>query len=113
MITSTTRVKDDISIVDLSGKLIAGDAVVLYNTVQGLVGRGVSKILINMDGLDLMDSSGLGELVRTGKLAASRGATLKLLNIGRDVRRTLEAAGFLGLFETFDSESVAVASFRG
>jgi anti-sigma B factor antagonist len=113
MITSTTRVKDGVSIVDLDGKLIAGDAVVLYDAVQGLVGRGVSKILINMDQLDLMDSSGLGELVRTGKLAASRGATIKLLNIGRDVRRTLEAAGFLGLFETFDSETTAVASFRG
>ena len=113
MITSTTRVKDDVSIVDLDGKLIAGDAIVLYNAVQGLTGRGVSKILINMDGVDLMDSSGLGELVRTGKLAASSGATIKLLNIGRDVRRTLEIAGFLRLFETFDSESVAVASFRG
>ena len=75
--------------------------------------KGVSKILINMDGVDLMDSSGLGELVRAGKLAASKGATIKLLNIGRDVRRTLEAAGFLRLFETFDNETTAVASFRG
>ena len=113
MITSTTRVKEDVSIVDLDGKLIAGDAVVVYDAVQGLTNRGASKILINMDGLDMMDSSGLGELVRTGKLAISRGATLKLTNPGREVRRTLEAAGLLGLFETFDSESIAVASFRG
>jgi anti-anti-sigma factor len=112
MITSRTRVKEDVSIVDLDGKLIATDAVVIYEAVQGLTGSGVSKILINMDGVDLMDSSGLGELVRTGKLAASKGATIKLLNIGRDVRRTLEAAGFLRLFETFDNETVAVASFR-
>jgi len=113
MITSNTRVRDDVSIMDLRGKLIAADAVVLYDAVQGLTGRGVSKILINMDQLDLMDSSGLGELGRAGKLAASKGATIKLLNIGRDVRRTLEAAGFLRLFETFDNETTAVASFRG
>ena len=113
MITSTTRVKDDVSIVDLDGKLIAGDAVVLYNAVQGLTTRGVSKILINMDGLDMMDSSGLGELVRAGKLATSKGATLKLENISRDVRRTLEVTGYLRLFETFDNESTAIASFRG
>jgi len=86
---------------------------VLYNAVQGLTGKGVSKILINMDGIDLMDSSGLGELVRAGTLAASKGATLKLLNISRDVRRTLEVTGFLRLFETFDNEPIAVASFRG
>jgi anti-sigma B factor antagonist len=112
MLTSTTRVKDNVSIVDLDGKLIAGDAVVLYNAVQGLTGKGASKILINMDGVDLMDSSGLGELTRAGQLASSRNATLKLLNTSRDVRRTLEAAGFLRLFEAFDNETVAVASFR-
>ncbi len=113
MLTSTTRVKEDVSIMYLDGKLIAGDAAVLYEAIQSLTSRGVTKILINMDQLDLMDSSGLGELGRSAKLAASRGAALKLTNIGRDVRRTLETAGYLGLFEIFDSESTAVASFRG
>lgn len=113
MITSSTRVEEDVSIIDIDGKLIAGDAVVLYNTVQGLTSRGVSKILINLDGVDMMDSSGLGELVRTWKLVTSNSATLKLLNVGRDVRHTLEMAGLLGRFEAFDSEPVAVASFRG
>ncbi len=108
MITSSTRVQDNVSIVDLNGKLIAGEAVVLYNAVQGL-----TAILINLDGVDMMDSSGLGELVRSGRLATSKGATLKLANPSRDIRRTLEVAGYLGLFETFDSEPVAVASFRG
>jgi anti-sigma B factor antagonist len=113
MIASTTRVKDNVSIVDLEGRLIAGDAVLLYNVVQGLTSKGVSAILINLDGVDMMDSSGLGELTRSGKLAASKGATLKLANPSREVRRTLEMAGYLGLFAVFDSESVAVASFRG
>ena len=112
MITSTTRVRDNVSIVDLNGKLVAGDAVVLYNAVQGLTGKGVSAILINLDGVDMMDSSGLGELTRSGRLATSMGAKLKLANPSREVRRTLEMAGYLGLFETFDSEAVAVASFR-
>ena len=113
MITSTTRVKEDVSIIDLDGKLIAGDAAVLYDAVQLLTSRGVTKILINMDQLDLMDSSGLGELGKSAKLAMSKGAALKLTSLGREVRRTLEAAGYLGQFEIFDSESTAVASFRG
>jgi anti-sigma B factor antagonist len=113
MLTATTRVKEDVSIVDLDGRLIASSAAVLCDTVQGLTARGISRILINMDQLDLMDSSGLGELGRSAKLAASKGAVLKLANVGRDVRRTLEAAGYLGLFEVFDSETSAVASFRG
>ena len=113
MIASTTRVKEDVSIIDLDGKLIAGDVAVLYDAVQRLTSRGVTKILINMDQLDMMDSSGLGELGKSAKLAMSNGVALKLTNLGREVRRTLEAAGYLGQFETFDSESAAVASFRG
>lgn len=113
MITTTTRVKEDVSIVYLDGKLIASGAAVLYDTVQRLTANGVSKILINMDQLELMDSSGLGELGKSAKLAASKGAALKLANVGRDVRRTLETAGYLGLFELFDNEATAVASFRG
>ena len=112
-ITSTTRVREEVSIIDLSGRLIAGDAAVLYDAVQGLTNRGITRILINMDQLDLMDSSGLGELGKSAKLAASRGAALKLTNLGRDVMRTLETAGYLGQFEIFDSELTAVASFRG
>jgi anti-sigma B factor antagonist len=112
VLTTTTRVKEDVSIVYLDGKLIASDATALYDTVQKLTARGVSKILINMDQLDLMDSSGLGELGRSAKLAASKGATLKLVNVGRDVHLTLQAAGYLGLFEVFDNETTAIASFR-
>jgi anti-anti-sigma factor len=112
MITSSTRVQDNVSIVDLNGKLIGGDAVVLYNAVQGITSKGVTAILINLDGVDMMDSSGLGELVRSGRLATSKGATLKLANPSREVRRTLEVAGYLGLFETFDSEPAALTSFR-
>ena len=113
MITATTRVREDVSIVYLAGKLIASDAAVLYDTVQRLTAKGVSKIVINMDQLELMDSSGLGELGKSAKLAASKGAALKLANVGRDVRRTLETVGYLGLFELFDNEATAVASFRG
>ena len=113
MITSTTRVKEDVSIICLDGKLIVGDAAVLYDAVQRLTSRGVKKILINMDQLDFMDSSGLGELGKSAKLAMRKGAALKLTNLEHEVRRTLEAAGYLGQFEIFDSEPTAVASFRG
>jgi anti-sigma B factor antagonist len=113
VITTMTRVKEDVSIIYLDGRLIAGDATVLYDAVQSLTGRGVKEILINMDQLDLMDSSGLGELGKSAKLAMNNGVTLKLTNLGREVRRTLEAAGYLGQFEVFDSEPTAVASFRG
>jgi anti-anti-sigma factor len=108
----STRKTGDVSIIDLEGKMIGTASVALYETVQGLLQRGVSQILINVDGVDLMDSSGLGELGHAQRTAAGQGATVKLLNLGPDIRRTLDLAQLTGLFEVFDSEVAAVASFR-
>lgn len=86
--------------------------IALYKTVQGLLDRGVTQILLDMAGIDLMDSSGLGELVRAEKAARSKGTALKLMQVAAGVGRTLSLAQLSGTFETFSSEADALASFR-
>jgi anti-sigma B factor antagonist len=109
---TTIRTKEGVTIVDVEGRLVAGGEVELYETVQRLLGRGVTKILLNLQGLDMMDSSGLGELTQAEKAARSRGAALKLARVTDSVRRTLSLARLTSAFETFDSETDALASFR-
>ncbi len=108
----TIRTKGGVTIVDLDGRLTAGGEIALYKTVQGLLDRGVTQILLDMAGIDLMDSSGLGELVRAEKAARSKGTALKLMQVAAGVGRTLSLAQLSGTFETFSSEADALASFR-
>jgi anti-anti-sigma factor len=102
-----------VTVADLSGRLTAGDgAVIFHDKVNSLLSRGVSTILLNMVGLQMMDSSGLGELSRANKTAQAAGAQLKLVNVGADLQRVLRLAGLSGEFEIFDNELIAVESFQ-
>jgi anti-sigma B factor antagonist len=109
----TTWQKADVTIADVSGRLTAGSGdVVLRAQYQNLLDRGVRRIVLNLAGIDMMDSSGLGELVRAQKATQAVGGRLTLLNVGAEVRQVLEVARLLGGFETYANETTAVASYR-
>ena len=108
-----TRQRDGVTIADLSGRLTAGaGAVLLRNQVRSLLDGGVRSIILNLAGIQLMDSSGLGELVSAKRAAQAVGGGIRLLNVGAGVRRVMEMARLLGEFEIHNSETKAVASFR-
>ena len=108
----STRAKEGVSIVDLGGRLIVADSRTLQETIRALLAKGTTRILINLQGLDMMDSSGLGELVSAKESAAQRGATVKLLYAADKVRAIPSMARIIGTFEAFVAESDAIASFR-
>jgi anti-sigma B factor antagonist len=60
----STRKVDGVCIVDLAGKITAGDAIMLFRqTIRDEVAKGHNKILLNLKDVSYVDSSGLGELV--------------------------------------------------
>ena len=78
----TTRRADSVLIVDLAGKVTAGDALtVLRQTIRDEVAKGHNKILLNLKDVSYIDSSGLGELIMalgtvTQTICAACGATV-------------------------------------
>ena len=109
----TTRKEEGISILDFVGKLTIGIGdVQLRDEIGDLLDRGVKKILLNLQGVRAMDSSGLGELVRSKATADEHGATIKLVHVEDKVQEVLEMTRLIGVFDTFDDEIDAVASFR-
>jgi len=108
----TTRQKGDVFVLDLDGNLIAGgSAIALRDSVGGLLAQGGSNIVLNMAGIRMMDSSGLGELSKAKRSALASGGDIKLLNVSAEVSRVLDMANRLGEFAIFHDETVAVASF--
>ena len=60
----STRKVDAVCVVDLAGKITAGDAIVLFRqTIRDEVAKGHNKILLNLKDVSYVDSSGLGELI--------------------------------------------------
>ena len=108
-----TREEEGVTIVDLDGKLTIGDGdVKLREEVGDLIQSGVKKIILNLGGVKTMDSSGLGELVRCKSTADEAQAVIKLVHVQDKVQQVLEMTRLIGVFEDYNDEIDALASFR-
>ena len=103
---------DDVIIVDLKGRLVMGVGdEILREVTNELLAQDWKKIVLNLEGVSIMDSSGIGELVSGWKLAQRFGASLKILRPGDRLRHTLHLTQILPLLEVFENEQEVVASF--
>src|SRR5467141_2092797 len=113
-IEASIRYLNGIAIVDLSGKLVAGqDADALQGLLFQALDQGHPKLLLNCAGLTQVDSGGLGDLVASCASLAKRGGLLKLLKPNRRLRELLQVTRLNSLFEVCEDESDAVTSFQG
>ncbi|HKB69536.1 MAG TPA: STAS domain-containing protein [Thermoanaerobaculia bacterium] len=108
---ASVRKSGDVSVIDLEGRLVAGDNA-LRAAIDDLLADGKRKILVSLVGLTAIDSSGVGDLVASKKVAEGVGAKLKLLIAEGKVRNVLDAMLLLPIFDSFDDEAGAVASFQ-
>lgn len=108
----TKRTVGDVTILDLNGKLTIGKGdVVLRDALLEELNKGGKSVLINLDAVTTIDSSGLGELIRCKVTATSHQAAVKLLHVNIKARKLLTMAQLVGVFEMFDDETLAVQSF--
>lgn len=108
----TTRRSGDVTILDLKGKLVRGVGDEALREAMGkLLAEREHKILINLSDVSFLDSSGIGELVASKRIADQLGSSLKLMQIPERVHTTLRLSLILPLFQTFDSEEAALQAF--
>ncbi|HEY2736794.1 MAG TPA: STAS domain-containing protein [Thermoanaerobaculia bacterium] len=106
------RDKGGITILDLKGKITIGAGeIALRNAVQDAINSGAKNIIINMSGVTTIDSSGVGELVSAYTTTMNRGAKLKLASLPNKVQDILVITQLITVFDVFDTEDEAVASF--
>ncbi len=109
----TKRTVGDVTILDLDGKLTIGKGdVVLRDALLEELNKGGKNVVINLDKVTTIDSSGLGELIRCKVTATSSEAAVKLLHVNIKARKLLTMAQLVGVFEMFDDEALAVESFN-
>jgi len=106
------RKHSDVFVIQLKGDLKIGDAVdALRQSVEDLLGGGDARLILNLAQVPMIDSSGIGILVRTLTSAKQRGGSVKLVSPSKLAMQTLKIVGLLNLFEVFDDEAKAVASY--
>ena len=106
------RKHSGVQVVRLRGDLKIGAAVDEFRrTVEDLLAAGDSRLVIDIAEVPMIDSSGIGVLVRSLTTAKQKGGSLKLVNPSKLALQTLKIVGLLSLFEVFDDEAAAVESY--
>jgi anti-sigma B factor antagonist len=111
-VTITTREVSHVTIVDIHGRITLGDETgKLRNTVRELIAADKKKIVLNLEKVDYIDSSGVGELVSSYTAVKNAGGELKLLALSKKVQDVLYVTKLYTVFDIKDDEFSAVKSF--
>lgn len=108
----TTRHSGSVAIVDLNGQIRIGETNInLHKTIHELVAGGERSVLLNLANVTHIDSSGLGELVAGHATLEKNDGEMKLLNLTQRVTELMMITKLLTVFDVFEDEAKAVASF--
>ncbi len=106
------RDKGDIVVLDLSGKIMGGDDFDLFDgTIKALVAEGKIDILLNMKKVKWINSTGLGLMVSAYTSLVKNGGRMKVCEMSDRIDNILHVTQLGLVFEGFDKEADALASF--
>lgn len=106
------RDREGITILDLKGRLVVGEpSVRLRETMTGETNQGVRRIILNLEGVEYIDSTGLGSMVICFTTLQKSGGAMKLMRLNRRNIELLVLTKLSTVFEVFQDEQDAVNSF--
>lgn len=102
----------NVTIVSVHGDII-GDQTRrrLVDHVWALLSEDHSRIVLDVSDVRHVDSRGLGELIECFRAARSRGGAVKLLGVNGRLSDLLVITKLASVFECFDTQEAAIASF--
>ncbi|OZC02759.1 STAS domain-containing protein [Rubricoccus marinus] len=107
-----TSEHDGVAVLSLAGDAMGGpDGSVLHEELRTLRASGQKDIVVDLEGVERMNSSGLGMLIGALTIVRNAGGDLRLANVHERVTQLLTVTKLLGVFSIHDSVADAAAAF--
>src|SRR5271165_6398606 len=107
-----TRQADGVTIMSCQGRIVFGEeATTLRDSLKRIL-SSTRQVVLNLSGVSYIDSGGLGTLVGVYSSARAAGADIKLTGLGQRLRDVLQITKLVTVFEVYDSEQEAIATFQ-
>lgn len=107
------RQAGDVTILDMTGEVRIGEgSIALREAIRKLSDEGKTKLLLNLGGVNYVDSSGIGELIANYTTVSRQGGQLKLLNLTDRIQNLLVITKLLTVFDVYEDEPTALKSFE-
>ncbi len=107
----TIRQAGPVSILDVSGRLTSFEVSALSDSISRLLKQGRKNIVLNLSGLQYLDSSGIGELARVYVSVVKVSGRLNVVGLSPKVEEILKITQLYQVFPEFPSEEAALRSF--
>ena len=104
---------EGVTVLNLTGRLTLGDGTRIFRQlIVDAVGLGHRRIIVNLAEVLHIDSTGLGELVKAHTTLRVNGGKLKLIKLSSRAQALVQLTRLHTVFELFETEDQALASFR-
>jgi anti-sigma B factor antagonist len=101
----------DVDVLVPIGKLSSVEHPSMRPAVQESMERGIARVVVNFERVTSADSMGIGDLSAANVAAHNAGATIKLCCVSEKMIKILEITQIINLFDVYDTEAEAIASF--
>ena len=100
-----------VSLVDVSGRLTSFETGALRDSISRLLKQGHKDIVLNLSGLQYLDSSGIGELARVYVSVVKQSGQMKVIGLSSKIEEVLKITHLYQVFPEFPDEEAALKSF--
>jgi len=105
--------QDDFVVISLNGKIMGGpEATEINEKFNQLIDDKKLKIVIDLDNVEWMNSSGLGILIGAVSLFRKNDGQLRIINVSDRIQNLLKITKLAGIFESSNSLEEAISSFK-
>ncbi len=112
MLTIGIHYLSDVASIDVRGKLIKGQGgYQLQMLLDKVLAAGTRQVLLNLTDVPIIDSMGIGEIVRAFTKVKDGGGALKLVGLTDRVYGALKITQLLRVIESYQTEKEAMESF--
>ncbi|MBU1700848.1 MAG: STAS domain-containing protein [Candidatus Eisenbacteria bacterium] len=110
----SSRKVDDVLVFDLKGPLEGGEeSYKIKDVIKGELDGGAKKILLNMDKVSFVNSTGIGIITAAFVSIQNAGAQMKIANANEKISRVMMVTKLLEVFDSYYEEDEALKAFRG
>jgi anti-sigma B factor antagonist len=107
------KMAGDVAVIKITGDITLnqGGDVLLKDKINSLLQQGRNKLVLDLGGVSYVDSAGLGQLVQIHATTKAKGGSLRIANVTKRLKDLLVVTKLVTVFDSYDSEAEALASF--
>ena len=107
------KIENNVALLTFKGDLLGEpDTSNIRNKVHSLVTDNVKRIVIDLGGVNYMNSSGIGTLISCLTTVRNGGGELRLANVGGKVQNLFVITQLVKVFDTYETVERALANFK-